>query len=194
MSYNSELQSNNSFIQTLINVVNELPEATNGVELPTLSSPADASEVFSGKQTIDQNGEIQTGTFTIDGEISSQEDLIEQIKNAANTLPNKGEDNSEKVCPSLTITGEGGVIFGYVIYPTSNPPSYNKIDQHQDNKNFTLTSIPCNSAVIVKFYRTFNVSFTTTNAEVLYLDMYENYALIKCTSTSEARIVFTEYD
>lgn len=38
----------------------------NGVgEIPTMTNPAQADEIFSGKQTIDQNGEILTGTYTL---------------------------------------------------------------------------------------------------------------------------------
>lgn len=90
MSYNSDLQSNNALIQSLIDVVNELPEANNGIELPTMSTPATADEVFLGRETIGQNGEIQIGTFTINSELTTQNDLIAQIQSTVNGLPETG--------------------------------------------------------------------------------------------------------
>lgn len=56
--------------------------AQTGVELPDLSNPASAAELFSGKQLIDANGNVVDGSFTIDNELSQQDSLIEQIKSA----------------------------------------------------------------------------------------------------------------
>lgn len=50
-----------------------------GVELPTLINEGSSSELFNGKELIDQDGNIVTGTFTIDNELTTQEDLISQI-------------------------------------------------------------------------------------------------------------------
>lgn len=53
-----------------------------GIELPELSNPASEEEVFANKQLIDENGEVITGTFTIDSELNTQENLINQIATA----------------------------------------------------------------------------------------------------------------
>lgn len=53
---------------------------SGGVELPELDNPADASEVFSGAEYIDESGNKKTGTFTIDNELSQQDSLIAQIQ------------------------------------------------------------------------------------------------------------------
>ena len=75
--------------------------ANNGVQLPSLTNPADVSEVFSGKEYIDESGSKQTGTFTIDDEVTEQVTLIEQIKTA---LQGKTSGNTELKLQEKTIT------------------------------------------------------------------------------------------
>lgn len=55
-------------------------EGSGGVELPTLSTPATASEIFKDKEAIDQDGNKVTGTFTIDEELTAQEALITELE------------------------------------------------------------------------------------------------------------------
>lgn len=55
-----------------------------GVNLPDLNSPATADEIFAGKEAIDENGNVLSGSFTIEKELSEQDDLISQIENALN--------------------------------------------------------------------------------------------------------------
>ena len=93
-TYNSDLQTLNVNLQTILNAVNNLPEASEGIELPELTNEAVVSEVFEGKEVINSNGEKVTGTFTIDNEVSTQTDLITQIATAL----------AEKAAPS----GGGG--------------------------------------------------------------------------------------
>lgn len=79
------IKQNTTDLQSILNTINNLPEA-GGVELPELSNPASEEEVFANKQLIDENGEVITGTFTIDNELNTQENLINQI---ATALENK---------------------------------------------------------------------------------------------------------
>lgn len=75
---------------------------SGGVVLPTLTSPATASELFANKELIDSNGNKVTGTFTIDSELTTQDDLITQIQTA---LQNKASSSgSEPVLQSKTVT------------------------------------------------------------------------------------------
>lgn len=60
--------------------VNGTLEQTVGVDIPELTNPAESSEVFSGTEYIDAEGNKQTGTFSIDEELSTQDDLIAQIQ------------------------------------------------------------------------------------------------------------------
>lgn len=61
-----------------------------GVELPELSNPAAANEIFLGEEVIDGEGNKMTGTFTIEGEISELNTLISQLKNTVDGLPDAG--------------------------------------------------------------------------------------------------------
>ena len=59
----------------------KVPEA-GGIDLPTLTNEATSSELFSGKELIDDEGNVVTGTFTIDNELTTQDNLIAQIQTA----------------------------------------------------------------------------------------------------------------
>lgn len=59
----SNLTNNTSSLQEILATVNALPEATNGVELPTLTNEGSASDLLSGKQLISSEGEVVTGTI-----------------------------------------------------------------------------------------------------------------------------------
>lgn len=67
-------------LQNLLNIINTLPEA-GGIELPILTNEGTTSELFDGKELIDQNGNIITGTFNISNELNIQDNLITQIQN-----------------------------------------------------------------------------------------------------------------
>ena len=81
-TYNSDLQTLNVNLQAILNTIDNLPEASNGVELPELDNEAAISEIFEGKEVIDGEGNKIVGTFTIDSEVSTQTDLITQIATA----------------------------------------------------------------------------------------------------------------
>lgn len=57
----SPLKQNTTTIQNLIDTINALPEA--GTDLPELTNEGSASDLLSGKQLIDQDGNIVTGTI-----------------------------------------------------------------------------------------------------------------------------------
>ncbi len=84
----SPLKRNTTTIQELLNTINNLPDA--GIELPELANEGTANDLFSGKQLIDDEGNVITGTFTIDNELNTQDDLIAQIQNAVDSLPDAG--------------------------------------------------------------------------------------------------------
>jgi hypothetical protein len=99
-NYNTQLQSNNTDLQAILNTINELPEA-GGVELPILTNEGSVSDLLSGKELIDGDGNKITGTFTIDSELSTQDSLISQIQTAVNNLPEAGS-GSEDLDTELT--------------------------------------------------------------------------------------------
>jgi hypothetical protein len=82
------IKNNTTSLQNLLNAVNALPEA--GGELPKLTNPGTADTLLLNKQLIDGEGKVVTGTFTIASELSTQNDLIVQIQNVVNSLPDAG--------------------------------------------------------------------------------------------------------
>lgn len=64
MSYKSELKLNNIDLQSILEQVNTLPNQST-TELPTLSNPATADDVASGKQFIDSTGAVIVGGANI---------------------------------------------------------------------------------------------------------------------------------
>lgn len=62
-NYNSNLQINNTSLQEILNAVNELPDASGGIELPELTNEGIASDLLAGKELIDGDGNKVTGTM-----------------------------------------------------------------------------------------------------------------------------------
>lgn len=81
----SLLSNNITNLQSLLDKVNTLPEVSSGVELPELTNEGAAGDLLSGKQMIDSSGNIVDGTFSIDNELSTQDNLISQIQTALST-------------------------------------------------------------------------------------------------------------
>lgn len=74
----STIKENISNLQNLLNAVNALPNAgSSGVELPTLTNKGSTTDLLSGKQLIDQDGKIITGTMPNNGTIASTIDGID---------------------------------------------------------------------------------------------------------------------
>ena len=95
----SPLQTNITNLQNLLEQVNALPEA-GGVELPELQNEGSAEDLMLNKELIDADGNVITGTFSLDSELSTQDSLIAQIQIA---LRNKASA-SEPVLQAKTVT------------------------------------------------------------------------------------------
>lgn len=65
-----------------------------GAELPSLDNPATGTEVFEGYEVINERGQKQIGTFTIDGELATQDNLITQIQKALVGKASSGSGNN----------------------------------------------------------------------------------------------------
>ena len=78
----SSLQNNTIKLQNILNTINTLPDAGGGVKLPVLTNEGASSDLMFGKQLINSDGGIVTGSFTIDSEITAQDTLIASIKSA----------------------------------------------------------------------------------------------------------------
>lgn len=74
--------------------------ASTGGGVDTSDATASADEIMSG-ETAYVNGSKVTGTFTIDNELSTQDDLISQIQSVIDNLPEAG---GEPVLQTKTVT------------------------------------------------------------------------------------------
>lgn len=93
------IKQNTISLQEILNNVNNLPDASSGVELPELSNPGTASDLLSGKELIDGEGEVVTGTFSIDNELNIQKGLVTQIQTAL-----EGKASATPILQTKTIT------------------------------------------------------------------------------------------
>lgn len=112
------IKNNTTSLQSLLKAVNALPEAGSG-GTDTSDATATADKIFLN-ETAYVNNEKVTGTFTIDSELSEQDDLIAQIQSA---LANKA---GGVVLPELSnpataenleegyelIDGDGNIVVG----------------------------------------------------------------------------------
>lgn len=84
---------------TLGEIATGINNMSVGVDLPELSNPAVASDILSGKEAIDGVGSKITGTFTIEEELTEQNDLISQI---ATLVATKANPQGGVTLPTLT--------------------------------------------------------------------------------------------
>lgn len=121
----SPLKQNTTTIQELLNTINSLPEA--GTDLPELTNEGSASDLLSGKQLIDQDGNIVTGTIetktasnlTVSGATvtvpagyyaTEATKSVETATRAETTISTTADDTNDK----LTITASNNQSTGYV--------------------------------------------------------------------------------
>jgi hypothetical protein len=123
-NYNTQLQSNNLDLQTVLQSLQNKAAGGSGVELPELISPAGVDEVFSGKEYIDGTGEKKTGTFTIDNELNAQDNVINQIMTALEGKAAGGGSGSgvtiETVTGTVGASGPEMLLSGIVHYMDAN--------------------------------------------------------------------------
>ena len=104
---------------------------SGGTILPKLTDEGAASELFLGKQLISSTGQPVTGTFTIEDELSEQNDLISQISqlvaSKANpqggvTLPtlNNPASTADILSGKEAIDGDGNKLTGSIATKTSS--------------------------------------------------------------------------
>lgn len=103
-NYNSTLQSNNTDLQEVLQILQTKAANSGGVQLPTLTNEGSPSDLFVGKELISGNGKKVTGTFTIDNELNAQEDLITQLEEVLATKAAGGipELQEKSVTPTTT--------------------------------------------------------------------------------------------
>ena len=112
----SQLQTNLTNLQEILDKVNALPDA-GGVELPILTNEGIADDLVTGKELINGEGNIVTGTnpyakIATDTEVNTQADLITRIKNTVNSLPEVGSSGTQTSTAAVTVTIDGPIPFG----------------------------------------------------------------------------------
>lgn len=116
------IRSRTGSTETIVadNFPSAIEEIETGTTLPELTNEGSAEDLMSGKELINSEGNTVTGTFTIDNELTTQEDLISQITTAlAGKAGSSGSGGSSVDICTVTITNGDG-IFG----PTSGTMCY----------------------------------------------------------------------
>lgn len=107
-------------------MVDEIKNMTVGGGIDTSDATAEASEILNG-ETAYVNGEKITGTFTIDSELTAQDDLISQIQTALQNKASSGSNSTDEWIniQSLPTTygfqgGDAPVYINYYFEATNN--------------------------------------------------------------------------
>lgn len=173
-SYNSNLQTNNTNLQSILDTINALPEA--GTDLPELTNPANASEVFLGKEVINQDGNTVTGTFTIDNEVNTQEDLLAELQTALNgKIGGSGSGNID----TCIVTIEGVSHIPYISYTKLENGLITAKSMHINiSDSVTILDCICNSCLCIIELNT-QATVTTSQAELLssYNDQFYSFKI-----------------
>ena len=145
MSINQNITS----LQSLLDQVNNLPDA-GGVELPVLTNEGIADDLVAGKELINSEGNIVTGTnpyekVATDTEVNTQADLIAQIKSTVDSLPEANIGSNTIDTCNVTITSFNNIHFlSYTTYEN------NLVDVKcltDNNTVVELTNVICGSAI-----------------------------------------------
>lgn len=78
------IKNNTASLQGLLEKVRNLPEASTGVELPELTNEGSAENLLSGKQLIDGDGNIVTGTMPNNGTVTQ---TFDGLNTSSVTIP-----------------------------------------------------------------------------------------------------------
>lgn len=79
----------------------------SGIELPSLTNPANESEVFKDSEYINQLGNKKVGTFTLEEEITAQDNLIAQIQSALSGKVSGENSGKPEQSKTISITENG---------------------------------------------------------------------------------------
>lgn len=167
LNYNITLQSNNTDLQAILDTINELPETNSGnIKLPELINEGVASDLFNGKQLIDGDGQVVTGSFSIDAELTTQDDLIAQIQVAIDNLPEAGSGNDSISYDTCAVEVSTNTSLS-VIYSTIDENGKITMAWTKDNSNTHLLTVICESYIFVPIISTIPEYIINGDAECI---------------------------
>lgn len=92
---------------TIGEMIDDIGSIAGGVELPQLTNEGSAGDLLSGKELIDGDGNVVTGSFTLESEITTQDNLIAQIQSAVDNLPDAESGNGNSFPYNVTVVTSG---------------------------------------------------------------------------------------
>lgn len=161
---NSDITSEISFdgIASGINYVANYVAANTNNGIDTSDATATADDILQG-ETAYADGQKITGTFSIDNELTTQDDLITQIQNAVDSLP---EASSEPVLQTKTVT------------PTTSAQNVTPDSGYDGLSKVTVNAIPSTY-----------VKPTTTKSATTYTPTTSNQTIAAGTYCSGAQTI-----
>ena len=105
----SPLKQNTITIQELLNTINSLPEA--GTDLPKLSNEGSASDLLSGKQLIDSDGNVVAGTIATKtaSNLTASGDTVTVPAGYYASQATKSVATATQATPSITVDSAGKI-------------------------------------------------------------------------------------
>lgn len=165
-NYNSHLQSNNIDLQVILDAINELPDASSGVELPLLTKEGSASDLLAGKELIDSDGNIITGSMPNNGDLTQTFDGVDTKSvtipagytsggsiGLDNTIDNEVDTQASLISlirdtanslPNANGSSSDPILQNKTVTPTTNTQIVNADSGYDGLDTVTVNAIPSN--------------------------------------------------
>lgn len=142
-----------------------------GVALPELENEGSASDLLSGKQLINGEGNKVTGTFSIDSELNAQDSLIAQIQTALQGKAGGGSGGGDSIGTfTLRIYSESSMsAINCIWYISNNQPSTWEFDGLPTNE-IVINNIDVNTYFIIDsgvFYGSQNIMIEDMSSNLI---------------------------
>lgn len=190
------IKNNITSLQEVLNKINSLPEA-GGVELPELTNEGIADDLVTGKELINSDGDIVTGTnpyakAATDTEVATQADLIAQIQTIldSKTSGNNPDESGIQVC-NVTINAFDRIYsISYTVYENGN--IITKFSNSSDT-SFVLSNVICGSAIT--FYNNYDFNAFTHSHDSKFVGYYARYmCVLSAPTTPNVNATITIFD
>ena len=103
---NDEVASQEDLIADIVAALEGKAAGGSEAKLPTLTNPATEDEIFLNKEVISADGNKLIGAFTLENELTAQDNLIAQIQSVVDNLPDADSNlltlQNKTVTPTAT--------------------------------------------------------------------------------------------